>query len=1142
MHKSIGSRLWFLPLFLILALSVAAPAAMSQEGGGEGKKEEKTEEKKDKKKKKDLPLEPTRTVEFTTDEATWLSLDVSPDGGTIVFELVGDLYTVPIAGGEATRITTGMAFDAQPHYSPDGKWIAFISDRDGNNNLWIAKADGTEPRKLSKEKQLGAILSPVWHPDSQYVIVSKGARRARGAQLFMFHIDGGSGINITATTLSSTPGPGQPTGPTGSRLGAAISSDGRYLYFSLGRGGYNQMRFNYDIYRRDMKTGDTDRITRADRGAFRPVLSPDDKFLVYGSRKETETGLRIRNLDSGEDRWLINSIQRDDMESRGTRDLLPSYTFLPGGKELILTFGGKIQRVDVATGSAKVIPFTAEVTQDVGPRLNFQRKIEEGPVRSRLIFDPVESPDGKTIAFSAMMKLYVKDLAGGEPKRLTSSDSGEFKPAWSPDGNWITYVTWDYGSEGAIWKARADGSGEPQRLTTTSAFYTDPEFSPDGTRIVALRGSAWMRNKTPGEFGGLRIPLDVVWLPAGGGETKLIVPARGLNSPHFTDAEPDRIYFYAREGLLSMRYDGTDRRTHVKITGPTNPRAQRPPPASNARISPDGKWIIATIYTQLHLVAMPPMTGSTVTIKLPSPSVPGKQFTDIGADSFGWTADGKFMTWSAGSTYFRRPVSSISFEPKDKKKKDKEENGEEDDAGEGEDGEDAASEDDQDKDADKDKDKKEKKKEPKKPKEQDEGVESFEVVLEFPRHIPKGVIVLRGATVITMNGGEVIRNADIVITDNRITAVGRRGTVRIPRGATIRTLRGKTIVPGFIDAHAHYDVRTAGVLEKPSSSFYANLAYGVTAGLDVQTSTYDYLAYFDLVEAGMMPGPRVYSTGMGVFSFNNFKSYESAKFLLERYKKYYRNNNIKAYVSGNRKQRQWVAKAANELELTVTTEGALDLKMDMTHAIDGMGTEHSLPIVPLYKDVIQLFVQTQVGYTPTLLVLYGGPWAENFFYETTDVHGDEKINRYIPHNELDSLTKRRPWFYKDEHSFPQTAAQAAKIQRAGGLVGIGAHGQLQGLGYHWEMWALASGGLTPIEVLQAATIDGAEIIGLRQDLGSIEPGKMADLVILDRNPLDDIRNTNSVRFVMKNGELFEGKTLKQVWPVEKDVEPLWWWN
>jgi imidazolonepropionase-like amidohydrolase len=144
---------------------------------------------------------------------------------------------------------------------------------------------------------------------------------------------------------------------------------------------------------------------------------------------------------------------------------------------------------------------------------------------------------------------------------------------------------------------------------------------------------------------------------------------------------------------------------------------------------------------------------------------------------------------------------------------------------------------------------------------------------------------------------------------------------------------------------------------------------------------------------------------------------------------------------------------------------------------------------------------------------------------------------------LDDMTRRRRvWARKDEFFFPEAAASAAKIQRAGGLVGVGGHGQLQGLGYHWEMWALAMGGMTPREVLKAATIDGATIIGFDRDLGTVEAGKLADLVVLDRNPLDDIRNTNSVRYVMKNGELFEGDTLTQIWPTRKELPKFWWWK
>jgi hypothetical protein len=227
-----------------------------------------------------------------------------------------------------------------------------------------------------------------------------------------------------------------------------------------------------------------------------------------------------------------------------------------------------------------------------------------------------------------------------------------------------------------------------------------------------------------------------------------------------------------------------------------------------------------------------------------------------------------------------------------------------------------------------------------------------------------------------------------------------------------------------------------------------------------------------------------------------------------------------------------------------TTEGGLDTKLDLTHVLDGFsGNEHSMPITPLYKDVVELMAKSGIFYTPTLIVAYGGVWAENFYYENGEVHDNPKVRHFMPHNLVDDHTRRRQiWVRPDEQAFPRLAAQDAKIIKAGGKVCIGSHGQFQGLGYHWEMWSLASGGMGNMEVLKAATIHGAEAMGLARDLGSLEVGKLADLVVLDKNPLDDIQNTNSIRFVMKEGELFEGDTLNQVWPVEKKLPPLWWWD
>ncbi|MGH7475593.1 MAG: amidohydrolase family protein [Longimicrobiales bacterium] len=1053
----------------------------------------------------DLPLEPTATIEFSTDEATWLSLDVTPDGRTIVFELLGDLYTLPLEGGTATRLTSGLAFDAQPRVSPDGRWIAFISDRDGADNLWVAAIDGSEPRKLSSETQ-NALISPVWTPDSRYVVVT---RRARDIELRMYHIDGGSGL-----TLKAAADP-QPEG-----VGASFGPDGRHLYFAR-RTGTGGTFPNWQVARFDTQTGQVDDLTQAEWGAVRPLVSPDGRLLVYGTRHETETGLRVRDLVTGDDRWLIWPVQRDEQETAQppSRDFLPGYAFTPDGRELVTTFDGRIQAVDLASGRARVIPFRAAVRLDAGPDLAFTYRLDDGPVRARLVQSPQISPDGRRIAFSVLARVYVLDLAGAQPRRLTAEQDWEFQPAWSPDGQWLAYVTWS-ADGGHIWRMRADGRGGPQRVSQHAAFYTDLAFSPDGARIVALRGNAFLRNQTFSEFGGLRIPLDLVWLPASGGEARVIAPARGVGRPHFAD-DPDRVYVYTRDGLASMRFDGSDRRIHLEVTGRQLPGAAEPPRADEALMRPDGEWALASSANQLYVIAVPRIGGEAPSVSVTGGGVPVKRITDIGADYFGWADAGATVFWAIGSTVFRLPFDSIAFRAADDEPTA--------DAAERSDttATDAAAADTADT-----------------PLDYSEHVERTEIRLEFPRAVPRGTIVLRHATAITMRGEEVIEDADIVVTDNRIAAIGASGSLEIPADARELDLSGSYIVPGFIDTHAHWEFRTHDVLEPHNWSLLANLAYGVTAGLDVQTSTNDYFAYQDLVEIGAAIGQRAFMTGPGVFLRSDFKSYSEVESFLRRYKEHYRTANIKSYMVGNREQRQWVVQAARELGLMPTTEGGRNLKLDLTHAIDGFhGNEHTLPVVPLYDDVVQLFARSRTAYTPTLLVLYGGPAAREWFFTREEVHDDAKLNRFYPHNWLDELTRRRrSWVRADEHTFAAAAAQAAKIKRAGGLVGVGGHGELQGLGYHWEMWALAMGGMTPREVLEAATIDGAHIIGFAPDLGSLEPGKLADLVVLDRNPLDDIRNTTAIRLVMKDGALYEDETLRQIWPVERELPRLWWWG
>jgi imidazolonepropionase-like amidohydrolase/Tol biopolymer transport system component len=1099
-------------LALLLALDLGMPAheRVAAAPAGQDKaqptpsSDEKEKNEKDKKTSWDItqPLGPSTSIDFETDEGTWMNVDVSPDGREIVFDLLGDIYVMPAAGSgtAAERITSGAAFDMQPRFSPDGKLIAYTSDAGGLWNVWVMQRDGSGARQVSEEKRW-FVNSPAWSPDGQYIYARHHfvKERSLGAgEIWMYHVSGGPGLQVTEKNGWQKDA-GEP----------ALSPDGRYLYYSKDltpgqRFEYDKDPYNtiYGIIRRDLGNGRERTIADRPGGSITPRISPDGRTLAFIRRVRLKTVLFTRELATGIERPVWDGLERDMQEAWAVHGVYPQYAWMPDGQALVIWAQGHIWRVDAQTGAAAMIPFRARVQQTAYAPLRFPQDVHPARVPIRMLRHVTTSRDGSRVAYSALGRIYVKSMPDGTPLRITCGDASgeagqscvgedetEAYPAISPDGRAVAYTSWSDARGGRV-KVVPAGGGTPRDIVTTPGHYVETAFSPDG-RTVAYRATTG--DGVRGPEWGTEPGLFVV--SADGSTPPRLVREAGYE-PQF-DHTGTRLYFRDRRDdkfvLASVELSGADEQVHFRSEN-----------ATQIVPSPDGRWV--AFAERYHaFVAAFPRSGRPVDL---GPSVTAFPVTRVSRDAglnLHWSGDSRRVHWTLGPDYFTRDLGrTFTFLDAKLEKADEPE------------------------------------------------VKGVSIGFEADTDVPTGAIVLEGARIVPMAGtagrggpAGVIERGTIVIDRNRIAAIGPSGSVKVLAGATRIDVSGKTIIPGLIDVHGHVGGEDEGIIAQTNWQFAANLAYGVTTSHDPSNDTETVFTNAELIRTGAKLGPRLFSTGTILYGAETpFKAvvenYDEALAHLRRMKAVGAFS-VKSYNQQRRDARQMILKAARELEMEVVPEGGSLVYMNETMVLDGhTGVEHALPVPAVYKDVVTLFAKSGTGYTPTLIVAYGGLNGENYWYQHQNVWENTRLLTFTPRDVIDPRSRRRPLAAEDDFNHVRVAKAARKIRDAGTLVLLGAHGQLQGLGAHWELWMLAQGGLSALEALACGTIDAARYLGFDKDIGSLEPGKLADLVVLDRNPLQDLRTSDSVALVMKNGRLYDAATLNEIGNHKATRRPFYW--
>ncbi len=1011
---------------------------------------------------------PLRQVPIDVREGSWMDLDVHPDGRTIIFSLLGDLYTLPIGGGTATRITMGLAWDVQPRFSPDGSRIAYTSDRGGGDNIWVMARDGSGAKQITKES-FRLLYQPTWSPDGQYIAAKKHFTTGRSlgtGEIWLYHLAGGTGTALVK----------RPNEQHQKELGEPVfAPDGKSLYFTRNISPGAIFEYAQDsnqplfaIEQLNLETGQVSTAVSGSGGAVRPAPAPDGRSIAFIRRDRGGAALYVKDRESGIERRVATGLDRDVQETWAITGLYPNTAWTPDSRSILFWAGGKLRRVNADGSAAADIPFhVADTRELVDP---FRPVVDVAPARfaTRMIRFATPSPDGSRILFESLGRLWLKPAGGGPARRLTQ-DSGsarELWPAWSRDGRRIAYVRWTDAGLGEI-RLTSPTGGTGKAITSQPGHYARPAFSPDGRTLAFerrrggyLTSARW--SEAPGVY---RLAL------AGGKPVKL---AEDAGDPQF-GATSDRLYMTGsargQAQLFSTNMDGEAKRIHA--TGEL---------ATDYRVSPDGRLLAFRQNYEAHVMPLPPGPQDLPADAKGGP-LPVARASKGGAEYLHWSGDSSRLFWSIGPTLMQADAARLftpGFTPP---------------------------------------------------------ASGIAMGTTAAASRPSGTIAITGARIVTMAdaAGGIIADGTIIVAGDRISAIGPASSTPIPPGATRIDAQGRTIIPGLIDAHAHGPQGADDLIPEQNWSAVQALALGTTTIHDPSSQASEIFAAAEYQRAGLLLSPRIFSTGEIIYGAKSARAYAEINSLDDalahvRRLKAQGALSVKNYIQPRREQRQQVAEAARLEQMQVVAEGGALFGMDMNIIADGNTTlEHNIPVERFYEDVLSFVGQSKSGYTPTLVVAFGGLAGDPYWRAHMNIHEQPLLQAHTPPSVL-RQNLRRPTAADDQYFDKFAAREAQKLAKRGVPVSIGGHGQQPGIAVHWELWSFVRGGMTPIEALGAGTREAARSLGMERDIGSLEPGKLADLLILDADPSADIRNSEKIRQVMLGGRLYDAATMNQLAP------------